>query len=150
MYSIYNLYKINSNDCYIGKTKNVKARMVLHKYYSKDSTYKLYKFMRANGGFSNFDYVILETNIAEDQGALMERHYFNLYQPNLNSNVPARTQDQSQLNYRTNNKVKLTNKTRLWQSNNKDKYKLYQKEYYQNKKLSHLSNNETQEIIQQI
>ena len=150
MYSIYNLYKINSNDCYIGKTKNVKARMVLHKYYSKSSTYKLYEFMRANGGFENFEYEILETNISEEPGVNKERYYYDLYKPSLNSNVPARTQDQSQLNYRTNNKVKLTNKTKLWQANNKEKYMNYQKQYYQNKKLFQLSNNETQTTIQQI
>ena len=148
MYSIYNLYKINSNDCYIGKTKNVKARMVLHKYYSKSSTYKLYEFMRANGGFENFEYEILETDISEEQGPLRERYYYNLYKPSLNNNVPAQTQEQSQLNYRTNNKFKLLEKTKLWQANNKEKYMNYQKQYYQNKKLSQLSNNETQTTIQ--
>ena len=148
MYTIYNLYKINSNDCYIGKTKNVKARMVLHKYYSKSSTYKLYEFMRANGGFENFEYEILETDISEEQGPLRERYYYNLYKPSLNNNVPAQTQEQSQLNYRTNNKFKLLEKTKLWQANNKEKYMNYQKQYYQNKKLSQLSNNETQTTIQ--
>ena len=148
MYTIYNLYKINSNDCYIGKTKNVKARMVLHKYYSKDSTYKLYKFMRANGGFNNFTYEILETNISEDEGVNKERYYYDLYQPSLNNNVPAQTQEQSQLNYRTNNKFKLLEKTKLWQANNKEKYMNYQKQYYQNKKMSLLHSNETQTTIQ--
>ena len=57
-----------------------------------------------------------------------------MYKPSLNSNIPAQSQEQSQLQYRTTNKVKLTNKTKLWQLENKDKYKLYQKEYYQNKK----------------
>ena len=148
MYSIYNLYKINSNDCYIGKTKNVKARMVLHKYYSKSSTYKLYEFMRANGGFENFEYEILETDISEAQGPIKERYYYNLYKPSLNNNVPAQSQEQSQLQYRTNNKFKLLEKTKLWQANNKEKYMNYQKQYYQNKKLSQLSNNETQTTIQ--
>ena len=150
MYTIYNLYKINSNDCYIGKTKNVKARMVLHKYYSKSSTYKLYEFMRANGGFENFEYEILETDISEEQGPLRERYYYNLYKPSLNNNVPAQTQEQSQLNYRTNNKFKLLEKTKLWQANNKEKYMNYQKQYYQNKKMSLLHSNETQTTIQQI
>ena len=150
MYSIYNLYKINSNDCYIGKTKNVKARMVLHKYYSKSSTYKLYEFMRANGGFENFEYEILETEISEAQGVNKERYYYDLYKPSLNNNVPAQTQEQSQLQYRTNNKFKLLEKTKLWQANNKEEYMNYQKQYYQNKKMSLLHSNETQTTIQQI
>ncbi len=65
MYSIYNLYKINSNDCEIGKTKNINKRMALHKYYSKSSQYKLYEFIRANGRFENFEFEILEDNIPE-------------------------------------------------------------------------------------
>ena len=50
MYTIYNLYKKYSNGCYIGKTRDVPKRMVLHKFYSKTSPYKLYEIMRANGG----------------------------------------------------------------------------------------------------
>ena len=46
--------------------------------------------MRANGGFENFTYEILETNIPEEQGVYKERYYFDIYQPNLNSNVPNR------------------------------------------------------------
>ena len=126
MYSIYNFYKKDSNENYIGKTKDITKRMVLHKYYSKSSTYKLYDFMRANGGFNNFDYEILETNIPEDQGPIKERYYYNLYKPSLNNNVLAQTQEQSQLNYRTNNKFKLLEKTKLWQANNKEKYMNYQ------------------------
>ncbi len=32
-----------------------------------------------------------------------ERYYYDLYQPNLNNNVPGRTQEQSKLQYRTRN-----------------------------------------------
>jgi hypothetical protein len=63
MYTIYKLFKIHSNDCNVGKTRNINKRMALHKYYCKISTYKLYNFMRANGGFEDFQYEILETNI---------------------------------------------------------------------------------------
>ena len=68
MYSIYKLFKINSNDCYIGKTKNINKRMVLHKFYSKTSPYKLYDFMRTNGGFDKFGFEVLETNITGRYG----------------------------------------------------------------------------------
>jgi len=88
MYTIYNLFKKDSNDCYIGKTRDIPKRMALHKYYSKSSTYKLYEFMRTNGGYENFDYEILETDIPKEQGNAKERHYYNLYTPSLNSNVP--------------------------------------------------------------
>ena len=149
MYSIYNLYKIDSNDCYIGKTRNIIKRMALHKYYSKSSTYKLYEFMRANGGFENFTYEILETNIPEEQGVYKERYYFDIYQPNLNSNVPNRSQQESKLYYRTKNRLQIIENVRQWQKDNRERFNKYQKEYKQNKKnlLSPLINNN---VIQEI
>ncbi len=62
--------------------------MALHKYYCKSSTYKFYIFIRANGGFENFQYEILETNIPKDEEIYKERYYYDIHQPNLNNNVP--------------------------------------------------------------
>ncbi len=42
--------------------------------------------MRANGGYKNFDFEILKTNITEEQGVNKERYYYDIYQPNLNNN----------------------------------------------------------------
>ena len=134
MYTIYKLFQTNSNDCYIGKTKNIIKRMAWHKYYCKSSTYKLYNFMRANGGFEIFTYEILETNIPEEQGNAKERYYYNLYQPNLNSNVPYRNQHESKLYYRTKNRLEIIEKVRNWQRENKERFNKYQREYKQNKK----------------
>ena len=139
MYTIYKLFKINSNDCYIGKTKDIYKRMVLHKFYSKTSPYKLYNFMRANGGFENFTYEILETNIAESEGVYKERYYFDMYQPNLNNNVPGQTQDQSKLQYRTKNRLEIIEKVRHWQQKNRERFNKYQREYKQNKKNNIIS-----------
>ena len=149
MYSIYNLYKIDSNDCYIGKTRNIIKRMALHKSYSKSSTYKLYEFMRANGGFENFTYEILETNIPEEQGVYKERYYFDMYQPNLNSNVPNRSQQESKLYYRTKNRLQIIENVRQWQKDNRERFNKYQREYKQNKKnlLSPLINNNVIEAV---
>ena len=134
MYSIYKLFKINSNDCYIGKTKNINKRMVLHKFYSKTSPYKLYEYMRANGGYENFDFEILETNITEEQGVNKERYYYDIYQPNLNNNVPGRSPYESKLQYRTKNRLQIINNVKEWQRENKVKYNEYQKLYQRKKK----------------
>ena len=139
MYTIYKLFKINSNDCYIGKTKDIYKRMALHKFYSKTSPYKLYNFMRANGGFENFTYEILETNIAESEGVYKERYYFDIFQPNLNNNVPGQTQDQSKLQYRTKNRLQIIEKVRHWQQKNRERFNKYQREYKQNKKNNIIS-----------
>jgi hypothetical protein len=106
--------------------------------------------MRANGGYENFDYEILETDIPQDQGVAKERYYYDLYKPNLNNNVPGRTQEQSKLQYRTRNRLQIIEKVREWQRVNRIKFNAYQKEYQRKKKefnISHISN-ETQSIIQ--
>ena len=105
--------------------------------------------MRANGGFENFTYEILETNIPEEQGVYKERYYFDMYQPNLNSNVPNRSQQESKLYYRTKNRLQIIENVRQWQKDNRERFNKYQKEYKQNKKnlLSPLINNN---VIQEI
>ena len=134
MFTIYNLFKKDSNDCYIGKTRDVPKRMVLHKFYSKTSPYKLYEFMRANGGYENFDYEILETDIPETEGNAKERYYYNLYSPSLNSNVPNRSQHETKLQYRTKNRLEIIEKVRNWQRENRIKFNEYQKFYRLKKK----------------
>jgi len=134
MFTIYNLYKKDSNECYIGKTRDVPKRMALHKFYSKTSPYKLYNFMRTNGGYENFDYEILETDIPKEQGVAKENYYFNLYQPSLNSNTPGRSQHESKLQYRTKNRLQLIEKVREWQRENRIKFNAYQKNYQKKKR----------------
>ncbi len=139
MYTIYNLYKVDSNDCYIGKTRDITKRMVLHKFYSKTSPYKLYKFMRLNGGFENFDFEILETNITEEQGVNKERYYYDIYQPNLNNNLPGRSAYESKLQYRTKNRLEIIQNVKDWQRENKTRYNAYQKEYQRKRKELNIS-----------
>ena len=91
--------------------------------------------MRANGGFYNFQYEILETNIPEDEGVYKERYYFDMYEPNLNNNVPGQTQDQSKLQYRTKNRLEIIEKVRNWQRENKERLNKYQREYKKIKKI---------------
>jgi hypothetical protein len=61
-------------------------------------------------------------------------HYFDMYEPNLNNNVPGQTQDQSKLQYRTKNRLEIIEKVRNWQRENKERFNKYQREYKQNKK----------------
>ena len=64
------VYKLCCNDpeikeIYVGSTKNLRVRKNKHKYSctnENDKKHKLnvYQFIRANGGFSNFDIIQLE------------------------------------------------------------------------------------------
>ena len=84
-------------DSYIGKCKNLKYRISVHKCYSKPksrlSYLPIYECINNNGGFSNWEFIILEEFIGDKQLASQkERYYYELYQPTLNVKFPNRTQ----------------------------------------------------------
>ena len=56
----------------------------------KDYNLKVYKFIRENGGFDNWEFTILE----EDCERIRERFWYEYYNylPQLNSDYPGRTQ----------------------------------------------------------
>ena len=87
---IYKIYCKDSNikDIYIGKAKDYKGRIATHKHSAKKNTeQKLYKFIKENGGFENFDFEIIQElternlNIIND----IEREYICIYKPTLNT-----------------------------------------------------------------
>ena len=62
MLIIYKLQHKESENCYIGSTKNLNLRMRRHKenLKAKDKChFKLYQFINENGGWDNFDYHIM-------------------------------------------------------------------------------------------
>ena len=89
---IYKIYCKDENikDCYIGSTKYFTNRKRRHKYDCSNINcmaynYKLYKFIRENGGFTNFDFEILETfntidtqDLYKIEGQYMENNNANL------------------------------------------------------------------------
>jgi hypothetical protein len=79
------------NDSYIGHSiKPLSIRMYHHlktcvnsgyKYHNK----KLYKFIRANGGFQNFDVEVIEqTHMSINESRKCEQYWINVYNPTLN------------------------------------------------------------------
>tara|TARA_R110001599_G_scaffold263477_1_gene464132 strand:- start:44 stop:763 length:720 start_codon:yes stop_codon:yes gene_type:complete len=67
---IYKLYCLDDNikDCYIGSTWNILDRMRQHKntcnsINSQSYNYNLYKFIRANGGWSNWLYEFYDIDV---------------------------------------------------------------------------------------
>jgi len=103
---IYKIYCKDSTitDYYIGSTKNLYNRKRCHKCrYNKQSKYKLYNFIRNNGGYNNFDYEILE-EIFIGNLKQYEREYIEKLKPTLNCDVPNRTQKESVIAYRQSQK----------------------------------------------
>lgn len=114
-YFIYRIVcnDINITECYVGKTTNFINRKYHHKCACinpnhHNHKYFLYNFIRENGGWENWSMIEIERYFLIDaiEASKYERHWFEFYKPILNKCVPARTQKESKLNYRINQKLK--------------------------------------------
>ena len=157
-YKMNIVYKLHSKDSdikefYIGSSKNFKKRKNVHKSdcnneNSKIYNIKLYKFIRANGGYNNFDYEILLETI-EDNIKKIEQKYIDELKPALNCiracgfdkkeyekqynkinkiKISKQNKEYRKLYYE-NNKQKIKEKQTLWKLKNKEKIKEKQRLY---------------------
>ena len=118
----------NIHDIYVGSTTNFTLRKSQHKGAcnnpnNKDHNYNVYKFIRENGGWTNWDMVEIERYIAIDKRDLhkRERYWLENLGATLNKNIPSRTKKESRKAYYQNNKEELLKRQ-----------KEYKKAYYQN------------------
>jgi len=171
-YSKSCIYKIcckdtSITDIYVGSTTNFTKRKCNHKSYcnnenAKHYHYNVYQFIRDNGGWDNWDIVLVEKVNVNDGNELRkeERKWIEQLNATLNKKIPTRTKSEYEKEYRENNKEKILeyqkeyhennkekisekgkkwredNKEKLKQyyENNKDKIKKRDKEYYENNK----------------
>lgn len=92
-YWVYKIIDINNtNEFYIGSTNKFSSRKSNHKKNvtnkrSKKYWFKLYQYIRANGGWCNFEMNILQTGECEDRIFIkeLEQEYINIMSPTLNS-----------------------------------------------------------------
>jgi len=117
-------------DFYIGSTCNFTRRKFQHKSTSKnttskDSHYKVYEFIRNNGGFDNWDMIMIEEISCENkrQKEQRERYWIEELKPNLNTQTPCRSIQEyketckekikeSNKKYREKNRTRLLEKQR--------------------------------------
>ena len=144
------IYKIVCNDLeckdiYVGSTTNFRQRKTIHKCScnnenSKGYNIKIYKIIRDNGGWDNWDMIEIEKYPCNDGNELRarERVKYEELQGNMNCNIPNRGIIEYQKKYKKkhnkeyyeNNKEKIKERNK----NNKEKVKAYSKEYYENNK----------------
>jgi hypothetical protein len=136
-YSKSCIYKIcckdtNITDCYIGSTTNFRSRKWSHKSKcnnetNKPSKIKVYQFIRDNGGWDNWDMVLVEKVNVNDSYELhkQERKYIEELNSTLNYEIPTRTRKE----WEEENKEKIIQ----YRIDNKDKNSEYQKIYYEEK-----------------
>lgn len=151
------IYKIQCKDetitdIYIGHTTNFKQRSKSHKSNcnvksSKGYNYKIYKIIRENGGWDNWemknieDYPCENVNEARDR----ERYWIEKESSQLNVTIPNRSKKVYSQIYRVVHKEEISEKAKIYRNNNKDKIKeyleenkdkisLYKQEWYEEKK----------------
>ena len=133
IYKIYCKDPLMSSDIYVGSTTNFKERMGQHIYNCNNEkspkyNFKVYKFIRENGGWDNFEMIVVEHYSCDSKLELLkqERYFIELLTASLNSYIPSRTKKE----YTENNREKI----KEYREINKESIKTYQKEYIENNK----------------
>jgi len=133
-YSKTIIYKIvckdlNVSDVYVGHTTDFTRRKSQHKSHchletSEHYNIKLYKFIRDNGGWTNFDMIEIEKYPCNDynEACSRERYWYELLNAKLNGVIPLRTKEEK----RELNKVKCN----LYRENHNEYFKEYLKNYW--------------------
>jgi len=154
-YSKTSIYKIVCNDlnikeCYVGHTTDMTKRKWAHKSVcnnekSKFHNLKIYKIIRENGGWDNWDMLLVEKFPCEDkyQACKREREVYEELDAKMNTYRPYRTQEDCKKDdkeyyqehkedikqYYQERKEKLKEK----REEHKEDLKQYNKQYYQEK-----------------
>tara|TARA_R110002020_G_scaffold384131_1_gene594775 strand:- start:57 stop:674 length:618 start_codon:yes stop_codon:yes gene_type:complete len=138
-YSNSTIYKLcckdtSIKDIYIGSTTNFRQRKSQHKNCcnnenNKHYNYRLYKFIRENGGFDNWEMFMIEEFKCENklQKLKKEREWIEKEKPSLNSAIPSRTP----MEWYYDNKEEKNKKQRENYYLNKEKMNNSRKEYHQ-------------------
>jgi hypothetical protein len=135
-YSKSAIYKLVCNDpliieIYIGSSTNTKQREKNHKRNcnneknKKHYNLRVYTFIRANGGWSNWKLVIIEDNFPCENASQMrakERYHYDLLKPQLNMVRPLQTKqerkDEKVINHQENREERSKNQ-KLYQKENR-------------------------------
>jgi hypothetical protein len=123
IYIIYCSQDIYLNDLYVGSTIDLKQRRKEHKSNSKlqkTNHIKLYKYINDNGGFKNFEMVVIEQYPCKSftEMRIREQFHFDQLHATLNTYRPMTTDIQKK-------KIK-----KIYNEVNQDKIKEFQKSFY--------------------
>jgi len=153
----YTIYEIKCNDedkefSYIGSTNNYNRRKKEHKKscINEKNNYLLYKFIRENGGWANFQMNIIEIIECETQteARIREQYWLENKKANLNKFNAYSTKEiikEQRKKYYEQNKEKINQyrnqyyeqnkeKEKKYYEQNKEQYKQYQKQYREKNK----------------
>jgi len=131
------IYKISKDNLiYIGSTCDFKRRMIQHKTVcnninSKSYNLKIYQTIRLNGGWDDFEKVVIQNICCENREELREiEGEFIKNIGTLNCMIAGRTYKQ----WCDDNRDKLAERTKQYYKDNRDKKSEYNKQYHENNK----------------
>ena len=136
---------INIKDFYVGSTTDFTKRKSRHKstcYNTNNEyayNYKIYKIIRDNGGWDNWEMVEVEKYPCNDgnEARARERYYYESLQPTMNTALPIKTNDDEkeyQTKYKETNKERISKQRKQFREDNKEKLKEIKKKYYEENK----------------
>ena len=127
-------------DIYVGATTDMKSRKRNHRCNCNNPNTEgynqnKYKFIREQGGFINWDMIMIEKYPCKDklESDKRERYWLEELGATLNKFVPSRTNKEYNKKYREDNKEY----TKKYREDNKEKFKQYSKNYREDNKDKH-------------
>jgi hypothetical protein len=146
-YSTTIIYKIVCKDLevtevYVGHTTDFKTRKSTHKSHCNNENdkcynFKVYKYIRENGGWENFDMIEIE-KFSEckdsNEATARERYWIEKLNAKLNSIFPQRPKSEFSKIYREINKEEIHKKDKIYRENNKEKIRNKNKKYREDNK----------------
>jgi hypothetical protein len=143
-------------DLYVGHTTNLIKRRGSHKdacckEHNKQYNQYKYQFIRENGGWDNFEIVLIEDFPCDnvEEATRRERYWVENLNASLNKQIPSRTQveytetrkehfKEYKHQYYLENKERLTEKNKNYHQENKEEIKQKQHELYEKNKEERL------------
>ena len=141
-YSNTHLYKIvckdlNIKDCYVGSTLNFVKRRCQHKFSCLHPTDKhhntpVYEFIRNNGSWENWEMILINTECVANsiEATQRERHYKELLNATLNTQIQSRTRQE----WVDTNKTVISQKQKEYRELHSDTIKNKKKQHYEQNK----------------
>jgi len=121
---------------YVGHTTDLKSRKNCHKTRCNCQTQKfhnlyVYEYIRNNGGWDNWDMLVIEEYPCENmyEACLRERHWLETLHANLNTTIPSRSKKERKKTYNELHKDEIREYRKEYREANKEIISQKAKEY---------------------